>query len=124
MDTNVVAVIGANDDGWQHYRINLAALAPAGLGIASSQSFDQIVIKDVSAMGFNLALDNVQLLLGLNNFKASSEESWTTFFNAAEGKSNALPPVFGKDLIKVIAVLYYSGEVNDTMLSRAVTSTQ
>jgi hypothetical protein len=110
MDANVVVVIGANDDGWQHYRVNLAALAPAGSGIAGSGSFNRIIIKDVSGMGFNLVLDNVQLLLGLSNFKVSQEGSPVDFeynavqFTAAEGKSMALPPVFGKDLTKVSCI--------------------
>uniref|UniRef100_A0A383V4M1 Peptidase S8/S53 domain-containing protein n=1 Tax=Tetradesmus obliquus TaxID=3088 RepID=A0A383V4M1_TETOB len=95
-DTNVVAVIGANDDGWQHYRINLAALVPSKSGLAGSQTFDQIIIKDVSGMGFNLILDNVQLLLGLSDFKVSE-----FLFTAAEGRSTALPPVFGNDLNKL-----------------------
>lgn len=95
-DTNVVAVIGANDDGWQHYRINLAALVPSKSGLAGSQTFDQIIIKDVSGMGFYLILDNVQLLLGLSDFKVSE-----FLFTAAEGRSTALPPVFGNDLNKV-----------------------
>ncbi|WIA43022.1 hypothetical protein OEZ86_009556 [Tetradesmus obliquus] len=99
-DTNVVAVIGANDDGWQHYRINLAALVPSKSGLAGSQTFDQIIIKDVSGMGFYLILDNVRLLLGLSDFKVSE-----FLFTAAEGRSTALPPVFGNDLNKLKSAL-------------------
>jgi hypothetical protein len=69
-----VAVIGSNNDGWQHYRMNLAELAPKGSGISTSGSFDRIIVTDVSGMGFNLLLDDVQLLTGLKNFRAA--EDW------------------------------------------------
>jgi hypothetical protein len=104
----VVAVIGSDNDGWQHYRINLAELAPKGSGIAASQSFDRIVITDVSGMGFNLLLDDVQLLTGLKNFRAAEDWQGGAAWEGNFAQAGAMPPVFGDDLIKVCGsgVLY------------------
>eukprot|EP00882_Tetradesmus_deserticola_P018900 GHRQ01020309.1.p1 GENE.GHRQ01020309.1~~GHRQ01020309.1.p1 ORF type:complete len:135 (+),score=24.97 GHRQ01020309.1:165-569(+) len=99
-DTKAVAVVGTNNDGWQHYRINLAALAGSGTAIADSQSFDRLIISDVSGMGFKVLLDDVQLLYGLDNFKAAEGAAEETFM-LAEGQTGVMPPVFGDDLIEV-----------------------
>jgi hypothetical protein len=101
LDPKVVAVIGSNNDGWQHYCIDLAELAPEGTGIAKSGSFDRIIVTDVSGMGFNLLLDDVQLLTGLKNFRAA--EGWLggAAWEGNFAQAGAMPPVYGDDLVKV-----------------------
>jgi hypothetical protein len=116
LDPKLVAVIGSNNDGWQHYRINLAELAPEGSGIAASNSFDRIVVTDVSGMGFNLLLDDVQLLTGLPNFRAAEDRLGGAAWEGNFAQAGAMPPVFGDDLIKVSvsSMFYFKNWQGDT----------
>jgi hypothetical protein len=77
---SAVTILGSDDDGWIHIRIDLKALrttsdntsatasasatssSPSSSCSAGVARFDKIVISDVSGMGFHLMLDDVQLI--------------------------------------------------------------
>ncbi|GBF90459.1 peptidase S8 [Raphidocelis subcapitata] len=57
LDDPAITVLGSTDDGWTRLSIDVAALS-AG---TDAREFDRIVFKDVSGVGFRLALDDVVL---------------------------------------------------------------
>lgn len=94
-----VNVLGNDDDGFIHLQVDLAALHPTSSSPSSSvaptcdglQSFDRIVIADVSGMGFLLVLDDIKLISG-DLLSASAMPLMPV---------SSVVPVLGDDLVRL-----------------------
>lgn len=96
-DQQTVMVMASDEDGWLLIKVDVSKLR-TNVTACASNSFDRVVMADVSGMGFRLQLDDVKLLISSEaDLPVAASEGWTF----PSPLTTNLLPVFNTDLAQV-----------------------
>ncbi|KIZ01448.1 Extracellular serine proteinase [Monoraphidium neglectum] len=95
LDTDVVTIHGSDDAGWIHISISVAGLADSSGadGAKAATEYNRVVFKDVSGVGFKLALDDVRIVQAVSMAQISDA------FLLLQASSSRIAPLFNADLV-------------------------
>jgi hypothetical protein len=96
-DDQAVMVVASDEDGWLQIQVEVAKLR-TNVTTCASNSFDRIIMADVSGMGFRLQLDDVKLQISSEgDMPVTASEGWSF----PSPLTTNLLPVFNTDLTQV-----------------------